>query len=114
MAKLMHIISDSLKGRVEKVISKPKRRRIAPKLVRTTNDKDCRYQILQEIAQLEHKQREAEDKTSCSLCAFIFGIPKWVIEEKDKEKWEEHGCKVAPLTNSEIKRLHLTKGSLEY
>lgn len=99
MAKFIDMISDSLKERVEKVVSKPKRRRIKPQMVCSSDERfeaKCR-----EIRHMEHEERQEQ----LVPVLFMFGSPYRILDSVDEQKYKELNMRIEYMKQKEAKNL---------
>lgn len=102
MAKLIQMISDSLKERVEKATSKPKRRMITRELIASSDDTietKCR-----EIRWQEHQDRMTQ---KCVYVLFICGQPVRRLTKDQAREYQEIGARVEKFTPNEAKKYNL-------
>lgn len=99
MAKLIQMISDSLKEKVEKVVSKPKRRRIGPQMICSSDERfesKCR-----EIRQIEHKERQE----LMVPVLFMWGNPQKILNSAEELEYKALGMRVEYIKQKEAKSL---------
>lgn len=97
----MNLISNSLKERVERVVSKPKRRRIKGGIIASTDEH--RSQICKELRYYEH--RDSQEQLVPVL--FMFGSPKKVLNKQEEYEYKSLGCRVEYIKRKEVKQLNL-------
>lgn len=106
MAKLMNIISDSLKERVEMVVRRPKRRRMKSQIVASTEDR--KRKILGEIKALDKRAIErGEMQERLVPVLFLWGEPRKILHSNEVQSWENLGMKITYLKESEVKILKI-------
>lgn len=101
MAKFIDMISDSLKERVEKVVSKPKRRRIKGGIIASTDEH--RSKLCKAIRYLEYQEQQEQ----LVPVLFMFGIPKKVLTKHEEHEYKSLGCRVEYIKRNEVKQLNI-------
>ena len=101
MAKLMQLISNSLKERVEKAVSKPKRRRIKGGIIASTEEH--RSQLCKELRYYEHK----ESQEQLVPVLFMWGMPQKRLTKSEVQAYKNMGSRVEYLSETEVKSLNL-------
>lgn len=99
MAKFIDMISDSLKERVEKAVSKPKRRRIKPSLIASSNavvEEKCKA-----IRYYEHQ--EQQEHTVPVL--FMWGTPHKILNSAEEHEYKALGMRIEYMKQKEAKSL---------
>lgn len=99
MAKLMQMISDSLKERVEKVVSKPKRRRMKGGIIASTDEH--RSKICKEIRHYEYKEQQEH----LVPVLFMWGKPHKILNSLEEHEYKALGMRVEMMKRSEAKSL---------
>ena len=101
MSKLMQMISDSLNERVEKVVSKPKRRRMKGGIIASTEEH--RSQLCKELRYYEHQEQQEQ----LVPVLFMFGSPKKVLSKTEEHEYKSLGCRIEYIKRNEVKQLNL-------
>lgn len=99
MAKLIQMISDSLKERVEKATSKPKRRMITSEIVASSDEH--REAMCKELRGSEHQERQ----TQLVPVLMLFGEPRKVLTSNEVSEYKSHGCRIDYYPRNEVKSL---------
>jgi ASC-1-like (ASCH) protein len=99
MAKLMQMISTSLKERVEKVVSKPKRRRIKGGIIASTEEH--RSKICKELRHYEYK----ESQEQLVPVLFMWGKPHKILTSLEEHEYKALGMRVEYIKRNEAKNL---------
>lgn len=106
MAKLEDLIQQPLKEKLEKVTSKPKRRRVKPQIVASTDDH--RRKVLGEIRALDQRAIErGEMQEKLVPVLFLWGEPRKILHSNEVQSWENLGMKITYLKESEVKILKI-------
>lgn len=99
MAKLMQMISDSLKERVEKVVSKPKRRRMKGGIIASTDEH--RAKICKELRHYEYKEQQEQ----LVPVLFMWGNPQKILNSAEELEYKNLGMRVKYIKQKEAKSL---------
>ena len=99
MAKLMQMISDSLKERVEKVVSKPKRRRMKGGIIASTEEH--RAQLCKELRYYEHQEQQEH----LVPVLFMWGIPHKILNSAEEHEYKALGMRIEYMKHKEAKSL---------
>lgn len=97
----MNLISNSLKERVEKVVSKPKRRRMKGGIIASTDEH--RSKLCKEIRYMEYQEQQEQ----LVPVLFMFGSPKKVLNKHEEHEYKSLGCRVEYIKRNEVKQLNL-------
>jgi hypothetical protein len=102
MTKLSNLIGESIKDRLKKVTSKPKRRMITRELIASSDDTieaKCR-----EIRWQEHQDRMTQ---KCVYVLFICGQPVRRLTKDQALDYKAIGARVEEVTPNEAKKYNL-------
>ena len=105
MAKLENLINESIKDRLVEVTSKPKRRRIRPQLVASTDEH--RNEVLREIRVLDKADRERNNIEILVPVLFLWGMPQKRLTKTEAHVYKNMGSRVEYLSETEVKSLNL-------
>lgn len=105
MTKMMNLIDDSIKDRLVEVTSKPKRRRMKPQIVASTEDH--RRQILGEIKALDKADQERNRVETLIPVLFLWGLPQKRLTKTEAHTYKNMGSRVEYLSETEVKSLNL-------
>lgn len=95
----MQLISNSLKERVEKAVSKPKRRRIKGGIIASTEEH--RSQLCKELRYYEHK----ESQEQLVPVLFMWGKPHKILTSLEEHEYKALGMRIEYLKKHEAKSL---------
>lgn len=95
----MHLISKSLKKRVEKAVSKPKRRRIKGGIIASTEEN--RSKICKEIRHYEYK----ESQEQLVPVLFMWGKPHKILTSLEEHEYKALGMRIEYMKHKEAKSL---------
>lgn len=95
----MQMISNSLKERVEKVVSKPKRRRLKGGIIASTEEH--RSQICKELRYYEHK----ESQEQLVPVLFMWGKPHKILNSFEEHEYKALGMRIEYIKRNEAKNL---------
>ena len=99
MAKLMQMISDSLKEKVEKVVSKPKRRRMKGGIIASTEEH--RAQLCKELRYYEQKEQQEQ----LVPVLFMWGNPHKILNSAEEHEYKSLGMRIEYMKQKEAKSL---------
>lgn len=105
MAKLENLINESIKDRLVEVTSKPKRRRVKPQIVASTEDH--RRQALGEIKALDKADKERNHVETLIPVLFLWGMPQKRLTTDEARTYKNMGSRVEYLSETEVKSLNL-------
>lgn len=106
MAKLEDLIQQPLKEKLEKVTSKPKRRRMKPQLVASTED--CKRKILGEIKALDKRAIERGEMQERRVpVLFLWGMPQKRLTKSEVQAYKNMGSRIEYLSETEVKSLNI-------
>lgn len=99
MTKFINLISNSLKERVEKAVSKSKRRRIKGGIIASTEEH--RSQLCKELRYYEHK----ESQEQLVPVLFMWGKPHKILNSREEHEYKALGMRVEYIKRNETKNL---------
>ena len=106
MQKMENLINESIKDRLVEVTSKPKRRRMKPQLVASTED--CKRKILGEIKALNKRAIErGEMQERLVPVLFLWGMPQKRLTKSEVQAYKNMGSRIEYLKETEVKSLKL-------
>lgn len=105
MAKLENLIQEPLKEKLKEVTSKPKRRRMKPQIVASTEDH--RRQILGEIRALDKADKERNHVETLIPVLFLWGMPQKRLTKTEAHTYKNMGSRVEYLSETEVKSLNI-------
>lgn len=105
MTKLENLIQEPLKERLKEVTSKPKRRRIRPQIVASTEDH--RRQILGEIKVLDKADQERNHVETLIPVLFLWGMPQKRLTKTEVYAYKSMGSRVEYIKESELNTLNI-------
>lgn len=105
MEKMENLINESIKDRLVEVTSKPKRRRLSPSIVASTEDH--RRQILGEIKALDKADKERNHVETLIPVLFLWGMPKKSLTKTEAHTYKNMGSRVEYLSETEVKSLNI-------
>lgn len=105
MTKIENLINESIKDRLVEVTSKPKRRRVKPQIVASTEDH--RRQILGEIKSLDKADKERNYVETLIPVLFLWGMPQKRLTKTEAHTYKNMGSRVEYLSETEVKSLNL-------
>lgn len=105
MVKIENLIQEPLKERLKEVTSKPKRRRMRPQIVASTEDH--RRQVLGEIKALDKADRERNNIERYIPVLFLWGVPQKRLTKAEAHAYKELGSRVEYMKESEVKSLNI-------
>lgn len=105
MTKMENLINESIKGRLVEVTSKPKRRRMRPQIVASTEDH--RRQILGEIKALEKADKERNHVETLIPVLFLWGVPQKRLTKTEAYTYKNMGSRIEYLKESELNTLNI-------
>lgn len=105
MTKMENLINESIKDRLVGVTSKPKRRRMRPQIVASTEDH--RRQVLGEIKALDKADKERNHVETLIPVLFLWGIPQKRLTKTEAHTYKSMGSRVEYLKESELNTLNI-------
>lgn len=105
MQKIENLIQEPLKERLKEVTSKPKRRRVKPQIVASTEDH--RRQILGEIKALDKADKERDHVETLIPVLFLWGMPQKRLTKTEAHAYKNMGSRVKYLSETEVKSLNI-------
>lgn len=105
MTKIENLINESIKDRLVEVTSKPKRRRMKPQIVASTEDH--RKQVLGEIKALDKADQERNHVEILIPVLFLWGIPQKRLTKTEAHTYKSMGSRVEYLKESEFNTLNI-------
>lgn len=102
MAKLMNLISDSLKEKVEMVVRRPKRRRIGQGIIASSNS-----EIEVKCKEIRWAEQQERNNNKCIPVLFMFGEPRKRLTKLEVNDYTSLGCRIEYMTQNEVKQLNL-------
>jgi len=105
MNKIENLIQEPLKERLKEVTSKPKRRRLSPSIVASTEEK--RRQILGEIKALDKADKERNHVETLIPVLFLWGMPQKRLTKTEAHAYKNMGSRVEYLKESELNTLNI-------
>lgn len=105
MTKMENLINESIKDRLVEVTSKPKRLRMKPQIVASTEDH--RRQILGEIKALDKADKERNHVETLIPVLFLWGMPQKKLTKAEAHTYKNMGSRVEYLSETEVKSLNI-------
>lgn len=105
MTKMENLINESIKDRLVEVTSKPKRRRMRPQIVASTEEH--RRQILGEIKALDKADKERNHVETLIPVLFLWGMPQKRLTKTEAHTYKNMGSRVEYLSETEVKSLNI-------
>ena len=105
MVKLENLIQEPLKEKLKEVTSKPKRRRMKPQIVASTEDH--RSQILGEIKALDKADKERNHVETLIPVLFLWGMPQKRLTKAEAHTYKNMGSRVEYMNESELNTLNI-------
>ena len=105
MAKLENLIQEPLKEKLKEVTSKPKRRRMKPQIVASTEDH--RKQILGEIKALDKTDKERNHVETLIPVLFLWGMPQKRLTKTEAHTYKNMGSRIEYMTENELNTLNI-------
>lgn len=105
MTKMENLINESIKDRLIGVTSKPKRRRMKPQIVASTEDH--RRQILGEIKALDKADQERNHVETLIPVLFLWGMPQKRLTKTEAHIYKNMGSRVEYMKESELNTLNI-------
>lgn len=103
--KLEQLIPSSIKDTMMGVTSKPKRRRMKPQIVASTEEH--RRQILGEIKALDKDDKERNHVETLIPVLFLWGMPQKRLTKTEAHTYKNMGSRVEYLKESELNTLNI-------
>lgn len=105
MIKMENLINESIKDRLIGVTSKPKRRRMRPQIMASTEDR--RRQILGEIKALDKADKERNNIEKYIPVLFLWGKPQKRLTITEAHIYKNMGSRVEYIKESEFNTLNI-------
>lgn len=105
MQKMENLINESIKDRLVEVTSKPKRRRVKPQIVASTEEH--RRQVLGEIRALDKADKERNHIETLIPVLFLWGMPQKRLTKTEAHTYKNMGSRVEYLSETEVKSLNI-------
>lgn len=106
MVKLENLIQEPLKEKLKEVTSKPKRRRMRPQIVASTDDH--RNSLLREIRAMDRRAQErGEVPESLVAVLFMWGKPQKRLSKSQVSIYKDMGARIEYLKETEVKSLNI-------
>lgn len=105
MQKMENLINESIKDRLVEVTSKPKRRRMNPQIVASTEDH--RRQILGEIKALDKADQERNHVEILIPVLFLWGRPQKRLTKTEVHAYKSMGSRIEYMKESELNTLNI-------
>ena len=105
MTKMENLINESIKDRLVEVTSKPKRRRMKPQIVASTEDH--RRQILGEIKALDKADKERNHVETLIPVLFLWGMPQKRLTKTEVYAYKSMGSRIEYMKESELNTLNI-------
>jgi hypothetical protein len=106
MAKIGNLINESIKDRLVEVTSKPKRRRMRPQIVASTEEH--RNNLLREIRAMDKRSQERGELPEPLVAVlFMWGKPQKRLSKTQVSVYKEMGARIEYLSETEVKSLNL-------
>lgn len=105
MTKIENLIQEPLKERLKEVTSKPKRRRMKPQIVASTEDH--RRQILGEIKALDKADKERNHIETLIPVLFLWGMSRKRLTKIEAHTYKNMGSRIEYLSETEVKSLNI-------
>ena len=105
MTKMENLINESIKDRLVEVTSKPKRRRMKPQIVASTEDH--RRQILGEIKALDKADKERNHVETLIPVLFLWGMPQKRLTKTEAYTYKNMGSRIEYMKESELNTLNI-------
>jgi hypothetical protein len=105
MTKIENLINKSIKDRLIGVTSKPKRRRIRPQIVASTEEH--RRQVLGETKALDKADKERNHVETLIPVLFLWGMPQKRLTKTEAHADKNMGSRIEYLKESELNTLNI-------
>lgn len=106
MQKIENLVNESIEDRLVGVTSKPKRRRMKPQLVASTEDR--KRKILGEIKALDKRAMErGEIREPLVPVLFLWGMPQKRLTKSEVQAYKNMGSRIEYLPETEVKSLKI-------
>lgn len=105
MTKMENLINESIKDRLIEVTSKPKRRRIRPQIVASTEEH--RMSVLGKIKELDKAERERNNIEKYIPVLFLWGKPQKRLTKTEARTYKSMGSRVEYFKESELNTLNI-------
>jgi hypothetical protein len=105
MTKIENLINKSIKDRLIGVTSKPKRRRIRPQIVASTEEH--RRQVLGETKALDKVDKERNNIEKYIPVLFLWGMPQKRLTKTEAHAYKNMGSRVEYFSETEVKSLNI-------
>lgn len=99
MAKIKDQIPEGLQEKVEKVVSKPKRRRMKGGIIASTEEH--RAQLCKELRYYEHQEQQEH----LVPVLFMWGIPHKILNSAEEHEYKALGMRIEYMKHKEAKSL---------
>jgi hypothetical protein len=103
--KLEQLIPSGIKDAMMEVTSKPKRRRMKPQIVASTEDH--RRQILGEIKSLDKTDKERNHVETLIPVLFLWGMPQKRLNKTEAQTYKSMGSRIEYIKESELNTLNI-------
>lgn len=105
MTKIKDLIPKCIQDTLGKVTSKPKRRRLSPSIVASTEDH--RRQILGEIKALDKTDKERNHVETLIPVLFLWGVPQKRLNKTEAQTYKSMGSRIEYIKESELNTLNI-------
>lgn len=105
MTKMENLINESIKDRLVEVTSKPKRRRLRPQIVASTEEH--RRQLLGEIRAMDKADKERNHVETLIPVLFLWGMPQKRLTKTEAHTYKNMGSRVEYMKESELNTLNI-------
>lgn len=105
MAKIENLIQEPLKEKLKEVTSKPKRRRMRPQIVASTEEH--RMSVLGKIKELDKAERERNNIEKYIPVLFLWGMPQKRLTKAEAHTYKNMGSRVEYLKENELNTLNI-------
>lgn len=106
MTKMENLINESIKDRLIEVTSKPKRRRLRPQIVASTEEH--RNSLLREIRTLDKRAKDRGELPEPLVAVlFLWGKPQKRLTKTEAHTYKSMGSRVEYLKESELNTLNI-------
>jgi hypothetical protein len=100
-----NLINESIKDRLVEVTSKPKRRRMKPQIVASTEER--RRKIIGEIKALDKADKKRNNIEKYIPVLFLWGKPQKRLTKTEAQTYKNMGARIEYVAETEVKSLKL-------
>lgn len=105
MTKIKDLIPKCIQDTLGEVTSNPKRRRMKPQIVASTEDH--RRQILGEIKALDKTDKERNHVETLIPVLFLWGVPQKRLNKTEAQTYKSMGSRIEYIKESELNTLNI-------